>query len=734
MSVLCDYEVHVKGSKKTCQMVYETMTSYGVKNIEKEGNEGDSYFIVFTGDCRGVVTEGMIDQMDPINVEKMKEDEIKSNGPYYWNYSLRAKSEALQCVILLRYWSKDLSADRFVYYENGKINKELEVPYVQGMKSSFDWDAMEYSDVPERPKAPETKEPDTADDIDGDYEEPAKEVEASQENEDKVEEASQEPEEDTAEETVEESAKEADDSQENEDKVEEASQEIEEDMAEETVEESAKEADVSQETEEDKSEEAVEETSDAPGDWYRWTFNENRAASGYGWKIALPDEFSANDGSIFEIVPKGYESEEDKTVIPVRIVAGGADSSNEMDENWKIHPNARAGACARIALRKTKREVLANDSVPELAVFGFKDSVAWMSLRTGEDGKVTIFCTIYHGDMDQSIRIQTVGILPNQKQELKKSVIEWIKTIEFDRENEDCPKEAIFEKEDCYKEILESGSLERFSFGIEEAQNEYDSSVDDMLEVMSYMDDNGLCKEEMPGELRNLLCQGMLVKEFFLKKADELIKKLKENGADKEIILQMLEKLHGLDEDCTNISLDEEEIRIDVPQSVKDIRIGWRRIETGMDGSKPIEPTRSYTPQPYEPEPYEAEYFGYTVSEEESDKEKEPANEEEAVEESAVEPIETSVEEKTYNEQVNIEQTDKSVNHYESEDGEDDMEMDWDTKYMKRQRKILERKIAMMEMDLADKKELSYEERQGLQSEIEKVTLQLKNLCNQIGD
>ena len=74
MSVLCDYEVHVKGSKKTCQMVYETMTSYGVKNIEKEGNEGDSYFIVFTGDCRGVVTEGMIDQMDPINVEKMKEE------------------------------------------------------------------------------------------------------------------------------------------------------------------------------------------------------------------------------------------------------------------------------------------------------------------------------------------------------------------------------------------------------------------------------------------------------------------------------------------------------------------------------------------------------------------------------------------------------------------------------------------------------------------------------------
>ena len=80
MANYCDYEVRVKGSKKTGQMVYESMPYMDHKAFEWEKESDNSVIVCFNGDCKWSVNFDVIDSLKRVNVDSMSESEIKRKG------------------------------------------------------------------------------------------------------------------------------------------------------------------------------------------------------------------------------------------------------------------------------------------------------------------------------------------------------------------------------------------------------------------------------------------------------------------------------------------------------------------------------------------------------------------------------------------------------------------------------------------------------------------------------
>ncbi len=144
MANFCDYEVRVKGSKKAGLMVYNSMPCLEYKDFEWEKGSGNSTIICFTGNCKWSVNFGVTDNLRKVNVDSMSESEIESKGTDYWEYSLRAKSEAFQCEIMVHYWSEESGFDQFDHYKNGKVLKQRKIEYNYDKQDEFDWNKLEF--------------------------------------------------------------------------------------------------------------------------------------------------------------------------------------------------------------------------------------------------------------------------------------------------------------------------------------------------------------------------------------------------------------------------------------------------------------------------------------------------------------------------------------------------------------------------------------------------------------
>lgn len=77
MANYCNYEVRVRGSKKACLMVYESMPFMDSKDMEWERKEGNLYYSCFTGNCKWSVNFGVNDALKKVNVDSMSESEIE---------------------------------------------------------------------------------------------------------------------------------------------------------------------------------------------------------------------------------------------------------------------------------------------------------------------------------------------------------------------------------------------------------------------------------------------------------------------------------------------------------------------------------------------------------------------------------------------------------------------------------------------------------------------------------
>ncbi|MBR2742362.1 MAG: hypothetical protein IKD89_02110 [Clostridia bacterium] len=132
MANVCEYEIHVKGTKKAAYVLYESTICYNDdKSILFESGSEDKYEMHFTGDCKWSVNYGVNDSWNgaPVDLGKVDDDDVTDIAMKLVNYSLRAKSEALNCEIQVRYWSGESDFDQFDRYINGRIERSRSIPY-----------------------------------------------------------------------------------------------------------------------------------------------------------------------------------------------------------------------------------------------------------------------------------------------------------------------------------------------------------------------------------------------------------------------------------------------------------------------------------------------------------------------------------------------------------------------------------------------------------------------------
>lgn len=144
MANYCDYEVRVTGTKNAGYMVYCSMPCTDYKELESVKKSGTNYLTIFTGNCDWSVNYGVREDLSVIDVDKLSEKQIEKSADNYWYYSLRSKSEAFNCEIMVHYWSEESGFDQFDCFKNGKVIKQRKVAFDYDSGNKFDWDKKEF--------------------------------------------------------------------------------------------------------------------------------------------------------------------------------------------------------------------------------------------------------------------------------------------------------------------------------------------------------------------------------------------------------------------------------------------------------------------------------------------------------------------------------------------------------------------------------------------------------------
>lgn len=547
MANYCDYEVKVKGSKKAGLMVYESMPCMDFKDFDSEEKVGSSYLISFTGNCKWSVNYGVNDKLSKVNVDSMSESEIESKGGDYWEYSLRAKSEAFQCEIMVHYWSEESGFDQFDHYKNGKVLKQRKIAYNYDEQDEFDWDKLEFVGH------------------EGEYDES---VDGEAQNENLMAMLM---------------GLGGMMSQNESDMDDEEQEQLNELMGTlgnlvEQLEGAAAEAGI------DLDDGSIGDTG---FDMYNWTFTEGKVAKGNGWTIAIPDGFvqiKSNDiepttgkKRLFELVPVNCKDEKDLDEIPVRILPGGVSDNEGLGEHWMVHPEARAGIAGIIGTTTAQLMAQMMGVAPGVFGVGWSDVAAHVMIQDTSGGSYSYQCSVLTGKKNQQLRVQTQYVRDKQKQRLDASVVAWLKTMRFEKPNKDCPTKTKFEENACFDDLLK-GKTAKFEEAIEQANTEYMAAVNGRVKVLEYLGENGMLDDQTGVAIKDMLEKGMAVKLFFLEKADQIVDKLQKKSVDASILESVIEKLSDLDDDRLDFNFDDEKIEISVPKEVQVIRDKWKKL------------------------------------------------------------------------------------------------------------------------------------------------------------
>ncbi len=152
MANFCDYQIRVRADdRKTALLIYASVPCLDEKVITYEEDLG-KYELHFTGSCKWSVNFGVSDTWDndDIDLSDMDDDEIIRAGENLWDYSLRSKSEAFDCEIMVHYWSEESGFDQFDRYKSGDVIKQRKIKYNSKSWSknrtdgTFDWDTLEF--------------------------------------------------------------------------------------------------------------------------------------------------------------------------------------------------------------------------------------------------------------------------------------------------------------------------------------------------------------------------------------------------------------------------------------------------------------------------------------------------------------------------------------------------------------------------------------------------------------
>ena len=318
-------------------------------------------------------------------------------------------------------------------------------------------------------------------------------------------------------------------------------------------------------------------------DMYKWSFTEGKRKSGKGWSIAIPDGFSvidSKDNRAFEAVPQGMESE-DTDPVPVRILPGMEQAIPALTgEFWMHHPYARKGMAELWAIQSSKAMAQMLGMAPEILSVTTSDVDAFILLQDTTGGSYSYQCyELAEGKM-QALRVQTDFVTDEQKANLTQSVLAWLQTFRFDRPNTAIPKKTKLEEESVLND-LKRGITTSFESAVENAQKEYMAAVKGRVGTLQYLAEYGMLDDHAPDTVREILTQSMGVKSFYYAKADELVEKLNASQPAACLMEKVYAKLRELESCVTELSVDEENITVDVPAQVKSIQKKW-----SIDASK----------------------------------------------------------------------------------------------------------------------------------------------------
>ena len=131
MANFCDFEFIVKGNEKAAMAVYESTPSLDYCDIDEEIGSDDNFELRFSGNCKWSVNFGVDDDWDgeKIDFSSMSESDVSRVASEFSDKSIRVKSAAFGCEILVHYWSEESEFDQFDQYINGELVKQRKIAY-----------------------------------------------------------------------------------------------------------------------------------------------------------------------------------------------------------------------------------------------------------------------------------------------------------------------------------------------------------------------------------------------------------------------------------------------------------------------------------------------------------------------------------------------------------------------------------------------------------------------------
>lgn len=145
MADYCDYEIHVRGTKKAALLAYAAMRCADVKTITHESGTDEEYIIHFGSCCKWEPDAYCDKKWDgkEIDLSGLDEQAIRDeNGiDQFEFYPLQDMSAMLHCEIEIYATYAEAESCSFSHYKDGDLLEE--------QWSGVDWEATEDDDIEE---------------------------------------------------------------------------------------------------------------------------------------------------------------------------------------------------------------------------------------------------------------------------------------------------------------------------------------------------------------------------------------------------------------------------------------------------------------------------------------------------------------------------------------------------------------------------------------------------------
>lgn len=488
--------------------------------------------IYFSGDCKWSVNYETVDLVPYININSWSENEIDEQASNYVCYSLRAKSEALDCEILVYYWSEESGFDQFDHYNRGTVVKQRKIAY-GGDPASFDWDKTEFIGH------------------EGEYDEnvDAEVLDAQFIN-----------------------------------LLTNAVNILEKPDSDDDVDDNDDETTV----------DLPKNTPAFSGDpnMFRWTFTSGKTAKTDDWTMSIPDGFKSikpiDQDRAFTLVP---ESENSLSLegYHISILPGGKNAALLADkEYWHPYPTARKGVSALLHAMFSEQigglsaKLMGVAAVGEIYATAWDDVSGIVEIFDTDDSSYSFQCQIDRGDGTYMLRIQTLSINDEQKYDLLDSVIKLLHTIKFNNPNTVCPQKFLIENEDVYLDLVK-GKTTKFEEAIDQINAARNAVYNGQIKLMTLMAEYGTmdvtCKRGHD-YIEQIHKDVIDVMDHCYKLVDKLISRLVDNKTV-SVMPAVLEKLKELNPFEFVTHLEQRTISVPLTDDLKFIREKWTKLAKG---------------------------------------------------------------------------------------------------------------------------------------------------------